>query len=78
MYGMCGFASGIERNKEVMSNDSIDVKQTALSCSNRSSITIKLLLTIDATESTLVSIGEESSSCVTSVTFDWFYYEKVR
>lgn len=78
MYGMCGFGSWVERKEEDMSDDCINVIQTTLSCSNQSRVTIKFLLTIDATESTLVSMGEVSSSCVTSVTFEGFCYEKVK
>lgn len=73
---MCGTNSGVERNKVDTSDDCVDVMQTTLSCSNQSSITIKFLLTIDATESILVSVGEVSSSFVTSVAFEGFCYEK--
>jgi hypothetical protein len=73
---MCGFSLGVERNKEDTSDDRIDVMHATLSSSNQSSVTINFFLTIDATESILVSVGEVSSSFVTSVAAERFCYRK--
>jgi hypothetical protein len=69
---MCGFSSGVERNIVDTSDDCINVMHATLSSFNQSSFTMKFFLTIDATESILVSVGEVSSSFVTSVAFEGF------
>jgi hypothetical protein len=61
-----------------VNDDCINVMHATFSSSNQSSVTIRFLLTIDATESILVNVGEVSSSFVTPVASDGFCRENRR
>lgn len=53
----------------------VNVMHAILFPSSQSGITVKFFLTIDATESILVSVGEVSSSFVMSVASERICYE---